>query len=70
MNPEYKMALELAKAFIQNSNVKPVFSSSRLPRDDGSENLITYALNDTRFTFEEIVTHFYDNIVRMNNYYS
>jgi hypothetical protein len=65
MDSDKKLAIELTKALLQNSNVKPVFNHNG--RDDDS-NSIAYILGDTKYTFSDITSHFLDNIKRINEW--
>lgn len=62
-----KLALEFAKALIQNNNIKPVFNHSR-NHDLGDENIIAYALGDAKYSFVELVSHFLDNIEKIKKW--
>lgn len=53
LNQNKQLAIELTKALIQNSNVKPVFDQ----RDD-----VAYILGDTKFTFSNLVDQFLTKI--------
>jgi len=65
MDENKKLAIELTKALIQNNNVKPVFNTN--PNYDESTS-VAYILGDTRYTFSELVSHFLDNIRRIENW--
>lgn len=53
MNEKTKLAIELAKAFIQNPNVEPVEDSS---------DILKFKFDGTTFSFEEFVSYFYGEI--------
>lgn len=61
MNENKKLAIELAKALIQNNHVKPRFSHTR-NHDIGDEHSIEYLIGDSRYSFIDIVSHYLDNI--------
>ncbi|MFS0575340.1 hypothetical protein AB1K83_06895 [Sporosarcina sp. 179-K 3D1 HS] len=66
MDDNKKLAIELAKALIQNNNVKPV-SGTGNNRDESRS--ITYIIGDSNFSFFEIASHFLDNIKNIEEYY-
>ncbi|MCM3600873.1 hypothetical protein M3175_09030 [Robertmurraya korlensis] len=67
MNENKKLAIELAKALIQNNHVKPRFSHTR-NNDIGDENSIEYLIGDSRYSFTDIVSHYLDNIERIKKW--
>lgn len=67
MNENKKIAIELAKALIQNNHVKPRFSHTR-NNDIGDENSIEYLIGDSRYSFIDIVSHYLDNIERIKKW--
>ncbi|UOQ94919.1 hypothetical protein MUO14_08335 [Halobacillus shinanisalinarum] len=58
MDDNKKLALEMAKSFIQNSNVKPL----------SGEEGIEYLFDNTIFPFSTIVDHFLTNIEIINDW--
>jgi len=67
MNENKKLAIELAKALIQNNHVKPQFNHTR-NNDIGDENSIEYLIGDSRYSFIDIVSHYLDNIERIRKW--
>lgn len=67
MDNNRKLAIELAKALIQNSHVTPVFNSS-MKSDIGDENIIAYKLGDSKYSFNELVSHFLDNLEKIKKW--
>lgn len=67
VNDHKKIAIELAKALIQNSHVTPRFNHTR-NNDIGDENTIEYLIGDSRYTFLDIVSHYLDNIERIKKW--
>lgn len=67
MEPNRQLAIELAKALIQNNHVKPVFGV-RGSKDIGDENTISYILSESSYSFSELVSHFLDNIEKIEKW--
>ena len=61
MDKNKELAIELAKALIQNNNVKPVFRAS------GAEE-IGYLLGEFHYSFTELVFHFHESIRRIEEW--
>lgn len=64
---DLQLAIELAKALIQNNNIKPEYSIGN-NNDIGDENCIGYVIGDTKYTFQRIVSHYLDNIERIKRW--
>lgn len=67
MDSNRKLAIELAMALIQNSHVTPSFNHS-LKSDIGDENIITYKLGDSKYSFCELVSHYLDNLEKIKKW--
>lgn len=66
MEQEKILALELTKAFLMNSNVKPVYNRG----SEGNESEAIFDdLNGVNYSFGEIVNHFLDNINNIERFY-
>lgn len=63
MGKNEEIALELAKALIQNRNVVPVSGIS-----NGSSNSIVFVIGETNYTFYEIVDYFFENLETIEQY--
>ncbi|WP_313235216.1 hypothetical protein [Sporosarcina ureae] len=59
------LAIELAKALIQNNNVKPIFNK----RYDSDATIIVYTIGDIEFTFHDIVLHFAESLKKSKEYH-
>ena len=62
------LAIELTKSLIQNSNVEPVFNNNYFI-DEGKVSLITYQIGDANFSFKDLVSHFIQNLNKINDDY-
>ncbi|MHC8515883.1 hypothetical protein [Sporosarcina sp. ITBMC105] len=65
MNENKMLAIELAKAFIQNSNVKPVYN--KVYKDDA--DLIIYSIDNLEYSFNDNVLHFLESLKKVEDYY-
>ncbi|MDW0115024.1 hypothetical protein QT711_17830 [Sporosarcina saromensis] len=65
MDENKKLAIGLAKAFIQNSNVKPVYNKGY--KDDA--DLIVYSIDNLEYSFNDIVLHFLESLKKVEDYY-
>ncbi|WP_339254344.1 hypothetical protein NSQ43_07320 [Sporosarcina sp. FSL W8-0480] len=65
MDENKKLAIELAKALIQNSSVKPVHNKGYKDETD----LIVYSIDNLEYTFNNIVLHFLESLKKVEDYY-
>jgi len=66
MDESKSLAIELAKALIQNNNVRPIYNTRSNNRDNTRD--ILFALDDTTYTFSELVVYFLENINKIENW--
>ncbi|PID07132.1 MULTISPECIES: hypothetical protein [unclassified Sporosarcina] len=65
MDGNKRLAVELAKALIQNNHVKPVFNK----RYDSDTNIIVYNIEENEFSFNDIVLHFEECLKKSKEYH-